>query len=264
MRNNENQSQSPRRVKAHVSIIGTTQFHLRNPIVIAWWSAAFPGFGHLLLNKYLRGILLFSWEVIININSEINLALVHSFCGDFDLAKAALNPRWTTMYIPVYLFAIWDSYRTTVDMNKVCLLAERENAPFNSFSLKAIELNYLDKRSPVMSGIWSLFMPGLGQLYLHRIIMAFFSLLWSITFLYFSHALEAVHYLFLGEIERSTAILDKQWFLNMPSMWGFAAYDAYVNTVENNKLFNDDQRQFLIENYQDSRFKIKRGRVLVP
>lgn len=68
--------------------------------------------------------------------------------------------------------------------------------------------------------------------------------------------------LFLGEIRNATEALDKQWFLNMPSMWGFAAYDAYVSTVEGNKLFNDEQRQFLRENYQDLRFRIKRGKVV--
>jgi TM2 domain-containing membrane protein YozV len=264
MNQDNTQNSQPRRVKAHVSIIGTTQYHLRDPIIIAWWSAAFPGFGHLLLNKYLRGIVLFLWEVVINFQSKINLAMVHSFCGHLELAKATLNPRWTTMYIPVYIFAIWDSYRTTVDMNKVYLLAAREDAPFNSFSLKAIELNYLDKRSPLMSVIWSLFMPGLGQLHLHRIVMAFFALLWSITFLYFSHALEAVQLLFFGEIEQSTAVLDKQWLMNMPSMWGFATYDAYMNTVENNKLFKDEQRQYLRNNYQHLSFKVRRGRVLKP
>lgn len=68
-------------------LAGTTQFHLRNPYVIAWWSAAFPGFGHLLLSKYLRGFTLFMWEVVVNYNAKINLAMVHSFCGDIETAK---------------------------------------------------------------------------------------------------------------------------------------------------------------------------------
>jgi hypothetical protein len=48
---------------------------------------AFPGFGHLLLSKYLRGILLFIWEIVINLNAHVNLAIAHSFWGKFDKKK---------------------------------------------------------------------------------------------------------------------------------------------------------------------------------
>lgn len=174
-----------------------------------------------------------------------------------------LDPRWMLMYIPVYLFGIWDSYRTSVDMNKVYLLAERENAPFNSFSIGAMEINYLDKRMPAMSVIWSLFMPGLGQLHIHRLLTAFFTLAWTIIFVYFSKILLSVHYLFLGQIAMSTAVLDKQWLLFMPSIWGFAVYDSYVNTVENNKLFDSEQKDFLIKHYQSPSFQVKKGKVVV-
>ena len=63
-----------RRYIAYISTFGTTQLHLRNPFVIACWSAAFPGLGHLLLSKYLRGYLLFLWEIFVNVNGHINLA----------------------------------------------------------------------------------------------------------------------------------------------------------------------------------------------
>ncbi|TVY08803.1 hypothetical protein [Paenibacillus cremeus] len=262
MNNFENVENKFRRYKANVSIAGTTQFHLRNPYVIAWWSAAFPGFGHLLLSKYLRGLVLFIWEVIVNYNAKINLAMVYSFCGDIQLAKETIDTRWMLMYIPVYLFGIWDSYRTCVDMNKVYLLAEREDAPFNSFSIGALEINYLDKRKPIMSVLWSLFMPGLGQLHIHRILTAFFSLVWTIIFLYFSKTLVAVHHLFLGEIAHATEVLDKQWLLYMPSMWGFAVFDSYMNTVENNKLFDSEQKTHLIKKFQNPKFKVKKGKVV--
>jgi hypothetical protein len=262
MDNFKNTQNNHRRFKAHVSILGTTQFHLRSPYTIAWWSAAFPGFGHLLLSKYLRGFALFIWEVFVNYQAKINVAMVHSFCGDFALAKEVLDTRWVLMYIPVYIFAIWDSYRTTVDMNRVCLLAESENAPYNSFSIGSMEINYLDKRQPLMAVIWSLLTPGMGQLYIHRIVVAAFALIWVIIFVYFSHFLEAIHLLFIGDIRASTQILDKQWALFFPSLWGFAAYDAYVNTVENNKLFENELKNFLIKDVQNSKFTIKKGQVV--
>ncbi|QSO48835.1 hypothetical protein [Alicyclobacillus mengziensis] len=75
------------------------------------------------------------WEVFVNYNAKINVAMIDSFNGHIDLAKTNLHPRWMWMYIPVYLFGIWDGYRTSVDLNNVYLSAERENAPFNTYTI---------------------------------------------------------------------------------------------------------------------------------
>ncbi|MGG4039234.1 hypothetical protein [Heyndrickxia ginsengihumi] len=249
-----------RRYKAHVSIFGTTQLHLRNPYIIAWWSAAFPGFGHMLLSKYLRGYALFIWEVIVNLKAHINSSMIYSFQGNIDMAKDVLNTRWLLMYIPVYLFGIWDSYRTTIDMNKVYLLAEREEHRFNSFSLGALEINYLDKRDPILAVMWSSFIPGLGQLYLHRILTAIFIIVWLVVFYYYSHIQQAILLLALGKVKEATSVLKPEWLLFIPSHYGFAIYDAYINTVENNKLFKKELRGYLAEHYQSEGFKIKKGR----
>ncbi|MFV8830095.1 hypothetical protein [Alkalihalobacterium sp. APHAB7] len=253
---NFNPTNTERRFKAHVSAIGTTQLHLRNPYIIAWWSAAFPGFGHLLLSKYLRGYALFLWEIVVNNMANINLAIVYSFTGNINMAKEVLEPRWMLLYLPVYFFGIWDSYRTTVDMNKVFILAERENADFASYNIGAVEINYLDKRRPIMAVLWSMFTPGLGQLYIHRVLTAAFTMIFMIVFVYYSNVLVAIHYLFIGEIGQATAVLDPQWFLFIPSHFGFGVYDSYVNTVENNKLFESEQRKFLKKKYQHFRVKI--------
>ncbi|MBL4953072.1 hypothetical protein JK635_12720 [Neobacillus sp. YIM B02564] len=257
--NNYTNDNTSRRYKAHVSIFGTTQLHLRNPYIIAWWSAAFPGFGHMLLSKYLRGYALFIWEVVVNVNAHVNSAMIYSFQGNIDMAKEVLDTNWLLMYIPVYLFGIWDSYRTTVDMNKVYLLADREAHRFNLFSLGALEINYLDKRNPVLSVMWSLFIPGLGQLYIHRILTAIFVIIWLVVFFYYSHVQEAIGLLFLGKIKEATSVLKPEWLLFIPSHYGFATYDSYMNTVENNKLFEEELRSYLMENYQTKGFQILKG-----
>lgn len=257
--NNYSNVNTARRYKAHVSTLGTTQLHLRNPYIIAWWSAAFPGFGHLLLSKYLRGYALFIWEVIVNIMANVNLAMIHSFQGNIDQAKEVLEPRWLLMYIPVYIFGIWDGYRTTVDMNRVYLLAERENHRFNSFTIGGLEINYLDKRNPIMSVIWSLFIPGLGQLYIHRILTAFFIIVGLVIFYYYSNVQEALLLLILGKIKEATSVLKQEWLLFLPSHYGFALYDSYINTVENNKLFDKELRNYVTENYQAKTFQILKG-----
>ena len=255
MDNYTNQN-TARRYKAHVSIYGTTQLHLRNPYIIAWWSAAFPGFGHMLLSKYLRGYVLFIWEVLVNIKAHVNDSMILSFQGKTELATEVLDTRWLLMYIPVYLFGIWDSYRTTVDINKVYLLAENEGHRYNSFALGALEINYLDKRKPLLAVMWSLFTPGLGQLYIHRILTAFFIIFWLVVFFYFSHIQEAISLLFLGKIKEATAVIKPEWFLFIPSHYGFAIYDSYMNSVENNKLFEKDLRSYLKEHYQNENFRI--------
>lgn len=258
--NNYTNDNSARRYTAHVSILGTTQIHLRNPYIVAWWSTEFPVFGHFLLSKYLRGFVLFVWEVIVNINANVNLSMVYSFQGEIAMAKEVLDTRWLLVYIPVYIFGIWDSYRTTVDLNKVYLLTEREQHRFNSFSIEALEINYLDKRNPLMAVLWSLFVPGLGQFYIHRIVTAFFVIIWMVIFFYYSHALEAISLLFLGDIEASTAVLKPQWLLFLPSAYGFSIFDSYTNTVENNKLFEKEQRAYLYQRYQSRTFRILKGK----
>lgn len=240
-----------RRYKAHVSIFGTTQIHLRNPWTIAMWSIAFPGFGHFLLNKYFRGFALFIWEVYINQFIKLNQAMVYSFTGNFEAAKEVLDLRMVLMYIPVYLFAIWDSYRTTVDLNNIYTLANREDAQFNSFSMGAFEINYLDKRNPVMAMLWAMTVPSIGQLYVHRIILAGFTLIWTAIFMYNSHFLEGFIYLLNGNLAKSTAVLDVQWLLYLPSFYFFTIFDSYTSAVENNKLYEDEQRKYLRRHYQN-------------
>jgi len=248
-----------RRYRAHVSIFGTTQLHLKSPYMVAFWSVAFPGFGHLLISKYIRGMLLFIWEIYINQTTNLNLAMVYSFMGDIEAAKEVLNFKMMHLYIPVYLFAILDSYRTAVDTNKIYLLAKRENAPFNSFTIGALEYNYLDKKSPLSTLFWSMTIPSLGQLYINRIVLAAFHLIMTVIFIYHSHLLEGLHYLILGDIAKSTSVLNPQWLLYFPSFYFFTIYDSYTNTVENNKLYEDEQRNYLKQHYQPSNFMIMKG-----
>lgn len=239
-----------RRYQAHVSILGTTMLHLRNPYVVAGWSMAFPGFGHLLLNKYLRGYALVFWEMFINQKIHLNTAMVHTFNGEIQLARDALDPVYMASYIPVYLFSIWDSYRTAVDLNKTYLLASRENAPYSTFSLGSFEINYLDKRKPWLAAVWSACIPSMGQLYLHRIVFASFVLVYTVILIGESRFLLGLHYLILGDLRQSTEVMNAQWLLYFPSFYFFSVYDAYTNTVENNKLFDRELRDYLLRNYQ--------------
>lgn len=230
--------------------------HLRSPAIIALWSAIFPGLGHLLLSKYISGMLLFMWEVFINLHAHLNLSIYHSFTGGFETSKAVLDKRWLMLYIPTYLFAIWDSYRSTVDMNNHFVLAAREDAEVKPFIVHPLGFNYIDKSSPWVAAAWSMIAPGAGQLIIHRILVAFFLMVWWIVIVYYSNLLPVIYNTALGRFDLVRDVADKQWILNIPSVVSFAVCDAYTNTVESNKLFEWEQSKYLKQSYQDGRFRM--------
>jgi hypothetical protein len=88
---------------------------------------------------------------------------------------------------------------------------------------------------------------------------AFFVIIWLVVFFYFSHVQEAVSLLFLGKVHEATSVIKPEWLLFIPSHYGFAMYDSYINTVENNKLYEKEQRHYLKENYQAKGFQILKG-----
>jgi len=230
--------------------------HLRSPAIIALWSAIFPGLGHLLLSKYISGMILFMWEVLINLKSHLNLSIYYSFTGGFDAAKAVLDKRWLMIYIPTYLFAIWDSYRSTVDMNNHFVLAAREDAEIQPFIANSLGFNYIDKSSPWVAAAWSSIAPGAGQLIIHRIFVAFFLMAWWIVIVYNANLLPVIYNTALGRFDLARGLADKQWILNIPSVVSFAIYDAYTNTIESNKLFEWEQSKYLKRAHQDGRFRM--------
>ena len=247
---------SVRRYMGYVGTLGTTQLHLRSPLVSVAWTLAFPGLGHILLSKYTRGYLLFIWELLVNYNAHVNLAILYSFTGQFQMAKDVLDINWVLLYIPTYIFSVWDAYRTTVDLNHQYILAAREDAEVKMFNIGQLEINYLDKVTPWNSAMWSAIMPGLGQILIHRIPGALFVILTSILISVQAKLMPAIHYTFLGQFDYAKSIINPQWFLSVPSVYFFSIFDAYVNSVSNNQLFDWEQTKFLKKNYQNKNFNM--------
>lgn len=257
---NFNKQPSPRRYKANLSVYGITQLHLRSPAIVALWSALFPGFGHLILSKYLKAYILILWEVFINTQSHLNCAILYSFTGRFESARAIIDPDWSLLYIPMYLFAIWDSYRTAVDLNHQYLLAAREDAWIKAFEMNTVEINHLDKKNPFIAVLWSALTPGLGYLYICRLPAFIIILIWWVTIVYFSKVLPAIQFTLLGEWEMAHSVINPGWFLYIPSIYFSAMYDSHLKTVENNSLFDWEQSKFLKAEYQDSSFIVPTNR----
>ena len=80
--------------------------------------------------------------------------------------------------------------------------------------------------------------------------------MWWITIGYVSGLYQAIEFTALGLFEQAKAVIDPEWFLFIPSILGFACYDAYVNTLEYNRLFEKEQAAFLKKNYQNPSFKM--------
>lgn len=239
----------PRRGRVLLSTFGITYLYRNSPGMVAWWSAAFPGLGHLILRQNLRGVFLTLFEVGFNTLSHLNEAIVYSFSGRFEQARQVLDPRWVYGYIMIYLFAIYDSYRSAKQMNKMSHLAELEDGRIGGYTITPMEIQYLELQNPWAAAAASLFFPGLGQMYNHRICLAFYIMLWWTAFAGFSYFGMSLLHLYHGHIRSSTEVLQPHWLLFMPSfLWG-AVYQSYMTSVEQNLLFRMEQRQYLTEQY---------------
>ncbi|MBD0382449.1 hypothetical protein [Paenibacillus sedimenti] len=241
---------NPRWPLASVRRFDIVYLQRQNPVMVAWWSAAFPGFGHLLLFKSTIGVLLTLSEVIINSLASINIAMVYSFCGNFDMAKEVLQPLWAYGYMIIYFFAIWDSYRCAIQSNKHYELALIENARFPIHLMRSTGVQFVEKKRPLAAAFCSFAFPGLGQIYNKHIWLGFYAIFWWWVYLTFSHAYEAVLAFIIGHNHEVRGILHPQWLMFMPSVIGGAVYHAYTSAIEQNRLFRILQRQYLADYYR--------------
>ncbi|MCD8500572.1 MAG: hypothetical protein LRY71_01420 [Bacillaceae bacterium] len=248
-----------RYTKGTVGATNTNVASLVNPTAIMWWSAAIPGYGHVMLCKYVTGFLLIAWEFLVNVNSKLNTAILYTFLGRFDEAIDVINLNWILLYAPVYLFSMWDSRRVAIDLNKYAILADMSNSAseIDPITISSVENNYLDRRKPWLSIFWSLITPGLGHLYVNRLPSGFFIFIWFLIVTYFSRILPAMHYTFTGDVAAAIDVIDPQWIIFLPSMYCFAPYAAFVECNSYNKLMNKQQSSYLMAFYQDSTFKTK-------
>ncbi|WP_123915707.1 hypothetical protein [Bacillus sp. FJAT-42376] len=245
-----------RRLIAAVNPYMTNVFHLRNPFIVSWWSASFPGFGHVLLGKYITGFLLMAWEVFANNIAHLNEGIYYSMTGRPGMALDVMNEEWLWLYVTFYVFIIWDSYRQSIEYNKYFVLSFREGAPIQMKNISPLEINVLEKRKPVYALFWSLLTPGLGHFYLNRLPSIVFGVLFWIITAYYSGLYKCIFYTASGQFGLVHQIAQPQWFLFLPSLYVFLAYDSYVSTVEYNKLFDRELEKHMQSRYQHPDFKM--------
>lgn len=82
------------------------------------WSMALPGFSQLLRGSYVKGVLFVLLEFMINVFSHFNEAIMYSFLWEIDKAAAIINYQWLMFYPCLYMFAMWDAYRSAMPENE--------------------------------------------------------------------------------------------------------------------------------------------------
>ncbi len=82
-----------------------------NPSEKILWSIALPGFAQFLNGKLFKGTVFIFLEFLINVQANLNAAIIPSFHGDMITAIELTNYQWLMFYPCIYLFAIWDAYR---------------------------------------------------------------------------------------------------------------------------------------------------------
>ena len=231
-----------RYIRMDMSVVGINYLHRSNPWAAAWWSAALPGFGQMYLGSYIKGLIFMSGEILINTMGRINLAIYYTFTGNFEKANNVFSERWGVFYMAVWVFAIWDAYRLSVEMNQICELEElQEKRFFKRFHLTSFGINTLTQRQPLLSAFFSTIVGGMGQIYNLQFIKGFILLGWILIINYYSQFNHLLGKCFSGQ-EIYLYQVDWQWLLFYPSIVSFCIWDSYVGAVEINKLLVLEQR----------------------
>jgi hypothetical protein len=246
----------PNRRKLYIVRSWSNNFlKLTNPWIIAWWSAAFPGFGYILVGDFVLGFILMMFELAVNTLANINSSIFYSMIGDFDQAKEVIDKKWFLAYMAIYVFAIYDSYRRAIEYNKAYILAYREKKQdLNFFDIAPLGIGHLDKVSPANSVIWAALSSGISSMYFKNIPNLVFSLFWIGVLSYKSKLLEGIYYSFILDFTKAKSVLDPQWFLFFPSVYVFVLYHTYLTNIYSNKSYDLTLSRFLKKNFQNTEF----------
>lgn len=185
-----------------------------------------------------------SWEIIVNLHARINLAILYTFTGKFKQAIQVLDPGWSLFYGVIFCFAIYDSYRISVDINKLSCL-QRSQTRHNVFTNR----KNLTKLNPWLAAVWSALLPGYGHILSGQIYKALILLGWNVSIICFANMHNAIVTTFKGNFELAHSLVDYQWLLFYPSIYVFAIWDSYYSCVQLNKLFDHEQKAYLINKY---------------
>jgi TM2 domain-containing membrane protein YozV len=82
----------------------------QSPVMAIIWSIAFPGFGQIYNQQFLKAILFMVLEFTINLFGHLNQSIIYSFWGEIERSQAVLDYDWILFYPCAYVIPMWDAY----------------------------------------------------------------------------------------------------------------------------------------------------------
>lgn len=229
-----------RYIRMSLHPLGLGFLHRRNAWAAAWWSVALPGLGHFYVGSYVKGLILVAWEIVVNHQAQLNLAIYHTLLGRPDLARQVLVMKWAVLYPAIYMLSVWDAYRLAAESNRLCdLEALQRRRHFEYHTMTFYNENSLVKRTPWVSIFWSLALGGGGHFYNMQLFKGVILMGWHLVITLTAGVNDALVYTLHGRGDLAHQAADYQWLLFWPSIYLFNLWNAYVDTVEQNRLYEE-------------------------
>lgn len=88
---------------------------------------------------------------------------------------------------------------------------------------------------PLASLLWSLALPGFGQIYNGQIVLGIILMIWELFSNVFSSLNLSIMETFHGNYHEAHDVINFQWGMFYPSVWGFSMWQAYNKAITINQ-----------------------------
>lgn len=92
-------------------------YEYKSPITALSWSLMMCGFGQFYNGQYIFGMVLLLCEGMVNVLSKLNVSILHSFHGKFQMAHDVVSYQWGIFYPSIYGFSMWQAYNKAIIIN---------------------------------------------------------------------------------------------------------------------------------------------------
>lgn len=103
---------------------GLNALEQRSPLFAAFLSMMLGGLGQIYVAQMFKGFILLGWTIVINYYSQINHIFAKSMLGK-EIYLQKVDWQWLLFLPSIYGFCIWDSYVSTVEINKLLVEEQR-------------------------------------------------------------------------------------------------------------------------------------------
>jgi hypothetical protein len=94
-------------------------------------------------------------------------------------------------------------------------------------------------KSPYAAAVWSMVLPGIGQVYNKDYLVALILLGFEFLINLYANLNLALVYSFTGDVIRAHSIIDYRWGMFYPSLYAFSIWQAFNAAKAHNEKFHD-------------------------